>query len=148
MTNFPNNTTVATNDFKKIIVAVARFIIGTLMGFVARPHHLGSRSPQTPSPGPSAQPPTPTPPRARNPPPPSSLYFQQQVPPPATCSDASSLRIPPEQKRIIIHQLLDRKRQKGDNDNFCLHLWELWMPHLYKVPFSTAGDGSATTLVQ
>ena len=25
---------------------------------------------------------------------------------------------------------LSRKPQKGDNDNFCLHLWELWMPHL------------------
>ena len=22
------------------------------------------------------------------------------------------------------------KHQKGDNDNFCLHLRELWMPHL------------------
>ena len=37
---------------------------------------------------------------------------------------------------------ITRKPQKGDNDNVCLHLWELWMPHLKYL--SIVADRSAT----
>ena len=38
-----------------------------------------------------------------------------------------------------------RNPQKGDNGNFCLHLWELRMPHLKY--HSTLADRNTTTLV-
>ena len=37
----------------------------------------------------------------------------------------------------------NRKHGKGDNDNFCLRLWELWMPDLKYL--STAASGSGTS---
>ena len=41
------------------------------------------------------------------------------------------LHIPSSQCCILEESsALLRKPKKGDNDNFCLHLWELWMPHL------------------
>ena len=33
---------------------------------------------------------------------------------------------------------ITRNLQKGDNENVCLHLWELWMPHLQSL--STVAD--------
>ena len=40
-----------------------------------------------------------------------------------------------------------RNPHKGDNDDVCLHLWELWMPHLvYDLEYlSTVANRAATT---
>ena len=44
---------------------------------------------------------------------------------------------------IVLHAQKVQKPSKGDNDIFCLHLWELWMPHLNHLSFCDRQTGSS-----